>query len=100
MKPVSPAVTPFYLSFADDNGFRGACVVNASDLLTAVARANQLNISPGGEVIGLPWPSDVPCLPMDRLMTREEIEAFEGESGKTVGEMTVAEVSHIFGGPA
>ena len=33
-------------------------------------------------------------------MTREEIEAFEGESGKTVGEMTVAEVSHIFGGPA
>ena len=60
----------WYLSFADEHGFRGGCFVEALSeelppnltppdpkhlpLVLAILRANRLGISPGGEVRGLP----------------------------------------------
>jgi hypothetical protein len=73
----------FYLSFADDEGFRGACVVEALDELDAVLVAHEHGINPGGEVMLLPTPGNVPGpLPTYRLLSRAEL----GE-GKTLGEL-------------
>ena len=41
----------FYLSFATDFEFLGAAVVRAQGFLTAVQRASDLGISPGGDVV-------------------------------------------------
>src|ERR1039458_5573411 len=40
-----------YLSFADDVGFLGAVIVRSHGFLTAVQRATDLGINPGGEVM-------------------------------------------------
>jgi hypothetical protein len=45
------AVTLFWLSYADDNGFRGAIIIDAESDLDAVARTHRLGISPGGQVM-------------------------------------------------
>lgn len=43
----------WYLSFAE-NGWKGFCVVEARDGLAAVARAHELGINPGGDVMTVP----------------------------------------------
>lgn len=39
-----------YLSFADDTGFLGACIVVGYGVITAIQRAHELGINPGGNV--------------------------------------------------
>ena len=39
-----------YLSFADEGGFRGGVIVRSYGFLTAIQRATDLGINPGGEV--------------------------------------------------
>jgi hypothetical protein len=49
----------FYLSFATDAGFLGACVVEARTVAHAARRCHELGINPGGEVLGAPIPNEL-----------------------------------------
>ena len=74
-----------YLSFADDTGFLGAVIVRSHGFLTAVQRATDLGINPGGEVMCQPIPRRDLCrVPADlrnRLLTEAEVrERLEGRS--------------------
>jgi hypothetical protein len=80
----------FYLSFVDDvdgrKQFLGACVVRARGHTTAIDRAHSLGINPGGEVMSLPTGQARGPLPINRLLSKAEMEAIDGP-GKTVGEL-------------
>lgn len=43
-------MTRFWLSFVNASGFAGACIVEATDFNSAIKRAWDLGINPGGEV--------------------------------------------------
>lgn len=66
----------WYLSFAED-GFKGACIVEAEDFLAAVEEAHRRKINPGGQVFGQPVPEDAVYDPSyrNRLLTREDLQA-------------------------
>jgi hypothetical protein len=68
----------WYISFADETGFLGACQVQADSELGAAARANELGISPGGQyLICGPLPGEVVRaggMPVNKLLTAAEIE--------------------------
>jgi hypothetical protein len=70
----------FYLSFADEGGFKGGCWVLAPGFATAVERAHDLGINPGGEVRGSAAPLGVvPELKMqNRLLSMADLEADGG----------------------
>lgn len=69
----------FWLSFADDDngGFLGACIVDATDFLSAVAAAHVLKCNPGGECLGWEFPdcpesrAEVDKWGIGKLITRE-----------------------------
>lgn len=65
----------WYLSFAAEEGFRGAVVVLGHDIASAVARAHALGIVPdhGGEVMGIGPSHDHFGLPTDRLLSKADI---------------------------
>lgn len=67
-----------YLSYADDDGFNGGCVVEAEDLIEAAFTAIILGCRPekGGEILGVPLDSPGP-LEVGRLYSRAEMEAME-----------------------
>lgn len=69
----------WYLSFATDDGFRGAFIVEAIDILSAVGRVNQLGQNPGGQVMGVPLPEEelakVPESYRERFLTKEDLQA-------------------------
>lgn len=48
----------WWLSFADDDGFRGVALVDAEDFPSAHLRASILGLNPGGEVVGFELPDD------------------------------------------
>jgi hypothetical protein len=76
-------MTWFYLSFASETGFLGACVVEAEDALNAVQVATACGINPGGEAMILPTPGNVPGPdPTYTLLTREQL-----GDGATLGEL-------------
>jgi hypothetical protein len=57
---------PYYLSFADDDGWLGACLVRGADdgdvmanPDNPVSRAHQLGCNPGGEVMVMPLREDI-----------------------------------------
>lgn len=70
----------FYLSFADDDGFRGAIIVNARGEMHAVQRCHDLGINPGGQVAifdipdGAPRPEGVE----DRLLSKRDLDRIFG----------------------
>ena len=74
--------TLFYISFATDEGFRGATVVEAMDEFDAIATTTVLGINPGGEAVIIELPQDLPpetraqmlCY-KDRLVSKEELMA-------------------------
>jgi hypothetical protein len=67
-----------YLSFADDEGFLGGVIVRSYGFLTAIQRATDLGINPGGEVISTPIPrKDLWRVPTDlrnRLLSEDEVQ--------------------------
>ena len=74
-----------YLSFADDSGFRGGAIVRAHGFLTAVQRATDLGINPGGGVMCWPIPrKDLWRVQPDlrnRLLSEDEVlHKLEGRS--------------------
>ncbi len=82
----------WYFSFADNDGFRGACQVTASSLDDAITKTWKLGINPGGEILSL-GPMDVEDMdgPFDVLLvTKEEVVAALGPcsnpaTGEAVG---------------
>lgn len=46
----------FWVSFADEDGFRGACIVRAHGLVTATMETHRRGINPGGSVQTMPFP--------------------------------------------
>lgn len=71
----------FYLSFASEDGFLGACYVAGDDLMGAVRNSWTLGINPGGEVAAAgPIPqaavdAHVPPAARDVLLSYSELEA-------------------------
>jgi hypothetical protein len=73
----------WWLSFADaglpkGSQFLGCCIVEGYGIITAVQRAHELGIDPGGGVMGIDIPNDLlhqfPESYRDRLLTRQETE--------------------------
>jgi hypothetical protein len=66
----------WYISFADDGGFRGATVVEAKDAKSALAEATRRGINPGGEAKMLPAPDIAEAKAMlNRLVLEDEMRA-------------------------
>lgn len=70
----------WWLSFADDEGCRGVCLVQGVTFLAAVLRANALGISPHGQVVGDDLGPDIsPDWPdpavRDRCLSADELRA-------------------------
>jgi hypothetical protein len=79
----------WYISFASDEGFLGATVVRAPDPSSAVARATQLGINPGGEAALFQVPmGDDAMVMLNRLVPYEELKA---GGGKKLSEMSPEE---------
>jgi hypothetical protein len=70
----------FYLSFADERGFKGSCFVLAPGFASAVERARALGLNPGGEVRGAELlAGNVPPSEMqNRLLSMADLEADGG----------------------
>jgi len=62
----------FYISFATDEGFRGATVVEAYSEEDALEEATKLNLNPGGEAAILEIPPDIVSNP-DMLAMRNRL---------------------------
>ncbi len=67
---------PRLLYFTDPDApagqrFLGACIVMAPGFITAIQRAHQLGINPGGAVLHYDAPDHDPAI-RDRLITRDE----------------------------
>jgi hypothetical protein len=68
----------WWLSFADDDGFRGVCIVEAMDMIAAVKLTHALGINPGGEVRGAPFPDRAGPPPerfRARILTKQQADA-------------------------
>lgn len=87
-------MTRFWLSFVNASGFAGACIVEATDFKSAIARAWNLGINPGGEVASLPLPGIDTIHPswMNTLLDKTTIEANDTKQGwSTPRPMSVSE---------
>jgi hypothetical protein len=65
----------WWLSFADDDGFLGACIVEAPDVVQAAIQAFRHGCNPGGEVVGVKIPPDAVLGPNDTYRLIPEAEA-------------------------
>ena len=68
----------FYISFATDEGFRGATVVEAHDAEDAFDEATRRDLNPGGEAAILEIPPDIVSNPdmmamRNRLVGKDEM---------------------------
>ena len=83
----------FWLSFADDDGFRGGCYVqadgsphalfplNKDPFVLAIGKAHELGINPGGQVSGFgPLPEDrLPGIGLRNvLLTKDDLKRIGG----------------------
>ena len=78
--PVSPCY--WWLSFADAEGFRGACLVLATDFMDAHRQTIRLGLNPGGEVQGIALdkakePKDLLPFVPDKLYSKADIDAID-----------------------
>lgn len=67
----------WWLSFADENGFKGGIFTRARGIISAVTKTHTLGISPGGEVkaIQMPDSCDIQFEQFsDRLLSKEDLE--------------------------
>lgn len=83
----------WWLSFADESGCLGVCIVEAPGFIDAVVKAHHLKINPGGEVAGFEVPNDAyEAQPKfrDRLIPLAELEEeFGAKSIREWGESCV-----------
>jgi hypothetical protein len=64
----------WYLSFVDHGVFQGACLVEARGMTQALQESHRLGINPGGEVMSIDMGADPGHLPVNRLLSRSEME--------------------------
>ena len=78
----------WWLSFADEGGFRGAVIAHGEEFLEALMRVNLLGINPHGECQGMgPIPADViPEKWLNRVLTKAECEEFDREMSEREGQ--------------
>lgn len=73
----------YWLSFADDDGFRGAVIIHATEFTEAVMQASLRGLNPHGEVAGMKIPAAVAATIPEgwkyRLLSREECTSFDKE---------------------
>lgn len=73
--------TAFWLSFADETGFKGAVIVHAENFMTALMEANVRGINPHGECRGLEIPEEktqhIPESWKNRILSRKDCEDFD-----------------------
>lgn len=79
----------WWLSFADDDGFRGVAIVDAPSFIEAVMKTHVLDINPGGSVRGFPCPdaSLIPPEHVDRLLSLDELRAHKPYDIRSVSEL-------------
>lgn len=69
----------FYLSFAGEKEWLGACIVEEANEFFAISKSHILGINPGGQVMIAFWPEEHNHLVnesnIDRLMNLEEIKS-------------------------
>lgn len=70
----------FYLSFADDDGFRGAAIVEAPGEAHAIQLTHTLGINPGGQVamFAVPDGAPVPDAAKNRLLSKRDLDRLFG----------------------
>jgi hypothetical protein len=68
----------WYLSYADEDQFRGGVIVRAFGFVHACQRARDLQINPGGQIQGVPCPPEQVPPPkyQDRLLSLAELKEF------------------------
>jgi hypothetical protein len=69
----------WWLSFADDTGFRGVVIVHAEGFMEALMETNLHHCNPHGECQGMPIPADVvvPSTHTYRILDRAEAESLD-----------------------
>jgi hypothetical protein len=76
----------WWLSYADNGGFRGLVVTRAESFLSACMTAHRLRISPGGQVQGIRIDQDdewrIPESYRNRLLTAEEAKKLAEDEDK------------------
>jgi threonine dehydrogenase-like Zn-dependent dehydrogenase len=80
----------WYLSYADDESFRGGVYIEAYGPASAALRANIENLSPGGQVMIFgPLPTDkIPERKFwNRTLTKAELRQADPDEWKTLGEL-------------
>ena len=71
----------FWMSGTDENGFRGACIVEANDFISAVISANLHECNPGGQLYAVeikPGAMVIPNEARNVLLTKEDCERMFG----------------------
>jgi hypothetical protein len=86
--------TYFWLSFVGDEGFRGACIVEAPDMISAVSMAHRLGCNPGGQVQGAEVEDcdeiqiEIEKWGLGKLITKEEMASAGGYINNKGEELT------------
>lgn len=82
------ATSFWYLSYAGEEGFHGVVIVRAFGFIHACQRARDLNINPGGQVMGVPVPPDKvpPAKYLDKCLSKAELDECFGDMA-TLGEL-------------
>jgi hypothetical protein len=65
----------YYLSFADDEKFRGGVIIEGFSDLDAVSRSHMCGLNPGGEVMMIPVPNVYipPEKFRNRLLSKDDV---------------------------
>lgn len=73
----------WWLSFANDDGCRGVCMIEGASFIDAVTVSHRLGCNPGGQVVGVPIPAEgarkVAAHWKNRALTLAEMRAFDKE---------------------
>lgn len=88
----------WYLSYADEKGFRGVVVIEAHGFTEACLLSARRHLSPGGEVVGvdlLGAPEDKmpPMTHRNRLLSRADLESIFGDM-VTLSEIEARDEDH------
>lgn len=71
----------WYLTFADDDGWRGAALVPGCGMIDACSTARALGCNPGGEVVGYALAEDIlryiPPAFYGKPLTREDLDTLD-----------------------
>ncbi len=79
-KETVPLPGVWYLSFANEEEFLCGVFIQAHSITSAIQKAHQLGINPGGSVLTCPPNSGTATIPQrfqDKLLSRKELESLD-----------------------